>query len=1317
MAISTNGTVLARVAGALYNTQMSNATYDEVSSIVTTSASLNALVNDLYSRDFASATDLSVATTLVSNLGLSSVAGLNAWVAAQLTAATAGKGAKIVELLNGFAQMSSDATYGAAATAFNAKVDASLTLSQTAGNTGGTFAAAATTVNNATFTLTTGLDTGSKFTGGAGDDTFSSLDTASTSTTLTTGDSLVGGAGSDTLLLVASGSTGTSTVTAATVSTSGIETLSIVNNDASLLSVGATLMSGLTNVKVTSGTAATEVTSIGGIANAELVATQYGLTLASTSTAAAGTADATTITLNGVGTTTNVSVTYDSVETANVVTTGVASGRTSASSGDRAVSIVGSEIDTVNISGSVTARLSVNLDGADAVAQVGVVNMSAASVGMTVAVTEGGSGYVSITGSAGNDVIIDSSTLDKYHTIAGGEGTDTLQISGTISYVTTDAVQTAANVTGFETLSLDGNTADLRSFTGNTFTAVTNASSTAASATKVGATLATANLTNTGGLTLTRATDGTADALAVNLTKSGGATVGVLTVEDEETITISSAGTGAAGNNVISALTVADATSLTVTGSRGLDITSLVGEVALKTVDASANTGSYFKINAADSNVAMTVTANAGAETTAGGTVNDITTGAGADTVTGGAYSDSLSTGSGADVVVGGAGNDTLTLGAGADNGTGGDGNDTISGEAGNDILDGGAGNDSLNGGAGDDSLTGGDGNDTITTGAGNDTVVGGAGNDTIYSSSVNADSNINGGTGTDTLATQSVGTVDASDFVVAELDTGTDEFVIVDVDTVYLQAELSSGNTTAATGETLDLTNTSGITTLNLDVEDGADTAALTVKNFGGTSVILTAFGDGTSDNVEDMTVDGTNQAALTITARNFNQSGATAETFTVTGVQAATITGTSYVSTTAQSNKLGAIAANDVSSLTLTTTGATIATNANALLALSVSADDAETLKFTVGANDTLTTGAVDTVNDLLQTATITVGANGTMTTPSLDFSTSSVDTLTINLSEDGTLSDGSTGVTEVTATTISAMTVTLAANADIEFDLNAAVTAGTITINSGATLTTNAFGVDGGGDSSITIDGRGGFVASQTLVLEGDDFTLNFSAVTGGYAVVIDASGLSGIATVTSGNTTTTITGGASNDVITGGNGADSIVGGDGNDTITLGAGNDTVSGGAGADTIDVGTGDNRINYVANDTGVLYATEAAKTALTALTTLAAGGTVYTKYLDKISSFAASDLLSLSSVNSDLTAGTNNTLADDKIIYVQGSYSASTHTFTQGTATSDTDTLVVYDEDSASTTDYVGIVLVGYASTSWTMDYLAATGILGVA
>jgi len=133
---------------------------------------------------------------LVTNLGLSSVAGLANWVAAQLTAAgAANKGAKIVSLLNDFAGMTADATYGAQATAFNTKVDAALAASQKTGAASGVFADAGTVaVANATFTLTTGVDTGAAFTGGAGNDVYNA-----TVATMNTLDSVDAGAGVDTL--------------------------------------------------------------------------------------------------------------------------------------------------------------------------------------------------------------------------------------------------------------------------------------------------------------------------------------------------------------------------------------------------------------------------------------------------------------------------------------------------------------------------------------------------------------------------------------------------------------------------------------------------------------------------------------------------------------------------------------------------------------------------------------------------------------------------------------------------------------------------------------------------------------------------------------------------------------------------------------------------------------------------------------------------------------------------------------------------------------------------------------------------------------
>ena len=144
MAISTNATVVARLAGGLYNQTLSNSDFELINGAIKTAADLNTFANESFNRDFGGKSDLQVANTLLANLGLSSVAGLNNWVAAQLTAATSGKGAKVVSMLNDFANMTSDPTYGSAATAFNSKASAALALAQKAGSTGGDFNAAAT---------------------------------------------------------------------------------------------------------------------------------------------------------------------------------------------------------------------------------------------------------------------------------------------------------------------------------------------------------------------------------------------------------------------------------------------------------------------------------------------------------------------------------------------------------------------------------------------------------------------------------------------------------------------------------------------------------------------------------------------------------------------------------------------------------------------------------------------------------------------------------------------------------------------------------------------------------------------------------------------------------------------------------------------------------------------------------------------------------------------------------------------------------------------------------------------------------------------
>jgi Ca2+-binding RTX toxin-like protein len=114
--------------------------------------------------------------------------------------------------------------------------------------------------------------------------------------------------------------------------------------------------------------------------------------------------------------------------------------------------------------------------------------------------------------------------------------------------------------------------------------------------------------------------------------------------------------------------------------------------------------------------------------------IEEVTSGSGADTVLGSDGADRASLSGGADSALGGLGNDTLL---------GGDGNDRLFGEAGDDsasggndgdTLDGGAGNDTLFGGfgslSGADSLLGGDGDDELLGDAGADTLDGGNGLD-----------------------------------------------------------------------------------------------------------------------------------------------------------------------------------------------------------------------------------------------------------------------------------------------------------------------------------------------------------------------------------------------------------------------------------------------------------------------------------------------------------------------------------------------------------------------------------------------------------
>jgi hypothetical protein len=1205
MAISTNGTVLARLAGGLYNQTLSNATYEEVVATVKSAADINTLANDLYARDFASKTDLAVATTLVSNLGLSSITGLNNWVSAQLTAAgAAGKGAKIVSLLNDLSNLTSDATYGSYATAFNAKSEAALALSQTAGSKGGDFAAAATlaaadaaaaaakaaadaaakaTADAAAqaaadaaaakviadaeaaaaaakaaadaaaakviadaeaaakvpqkFVLTVGLDTGDTFTGNSGNDTFNAVD-ALTDPTLTDGDSLVGGAGTDTLVLAVAS---TATANAPGVSTDGVETLAITQNRAAGYTLDASLMTGLSTVKVTAGAGDTTVSNSAAILNAEIVSSQQDVNITAASTATLGAADSANISLSGSGTTAPIVVTNDGVETFNVTLTGARSG--SATVADNKVTLDSDELETVNVSGTVAARLAVEFVGAAASTQTAVFNAAEASGGITAGITLGASGKAVITGGAGNDSI--TVTVTKTVTVTGGAGTDTLVASG--SYDTTSgATQPGANVSGFEKAS--GTLVDQRAFPSNSFTESTGAGSYS----YLAGTFTTASLSATGDLIVDRATDAAADTLTVNMTTAAGGTH-VITAAEEESITLNAAGTTAGVTHTVT-LSAVKATSLTVTGSNALDL-GATDSTVLATVNAGAHSGATFAVDASASNVAMTITGSAGAPVAAANTVNTLTGGTKGDAITGGAYKDVLSGGNGADTIDGGAGNDVITGGSGAD------------------VLIAGEGDNSADGGTGDDSITAGDGNDTLIGGGGSDTISSGGGIDLIVVSSLNDDTSIDGGTGSDILGASSTATLATAKtsystavLAVASYADVTDDAAptVSLVETGYVQVTTAAGNIATAP-LVFDMSNVTGMTTLYLDMNSGDDFA--TVKNFSGSSVILSDV-----DAPDGLTLDGTGQATLTVTLDNFDADAA--DTLTVTGVTALTLANRSASLLTAnaltpnQGSILGVVTAASASSVTLSTAGST-STNATALAVDSLDATAAETVIVTVGGRDTLTIGALTADGGNVQDVTITVGSAGVLDINTLDFSDSSLDTLTLNVSTSAALSTS----TNATATASEDVAVSADSIALLDVNVNAAgyasldltgieVTAGTFTIDTAATLVLDDNLGLAATDSSFTFDGRG-----TLLIDDGADITAGDNAITlVGAAVTFNASALetdtAAITIVASAVTTATIKTAGGDDVITTGTGNDALTGGNGADTLTGAAGNDSI-----------------------------------------------------------------------------------------------------------------------------------------------------------
>jgi len=433
--------------------------------------------------DDGTLSDLALSTKVLTNMGIlpSTVTEVKALEAALADYfAGPGKGNRgyvvlqLAEILSGFA--ATDVFYGAAATAWNAEVAASV-----ADSAPGTFALTTSTTDN--------------LVGGSADDIFSAISAAlSTVNTLSVTDKVDGGAGNDTLNL--------SLTKANSALTTGfiknIESINLNNASEQVLTFDASNVTGVKTYTINGDSASTKITNAetglstvnlnniknnGGIA----AATAFNLDYRSTAAEVTGTADALTVNLSSVGasSTNKATVTINSIETANIGLTGT---NYAALTGDSLKKIV------VTGSGSNTkfGAMPSTVTSFDASAATGNITVDLSGAGTLTKVATG----------AGNDsVTYDVAKGSAIATLSGGAGTDTLTLKNGTS------ATTQYTMTGFETLALSSVTAALTMSNAKStdLTAISSDSTTTAAVTLVD--MGAGNLTITG----TGATDNAGD--------------------------------------------------------------------------------------------------------------------------------------------------------------------------------------------------------------------------------------------------------------------------------------------------------------------------------------------------------------------------------------------------------------------------------------------------------------------------------------------------------------------------------------------------------------------------------------------------------------------------------------------------------------------------------------------------------------------------------------------------------------------------------------------------------------------------------------
>ncbi|MBU3646607.1 MAG: hypothetical protein FGM56_00805, partial [Limnohabitans sp.] len=434
----------------MYGIQLGSTTLAQVTSDIQAAGGLTNALNAYYAASYGSASVKSVGDTVAANLGLTGAAATDAsaYIQGQLTGKTANGGAIIANILNLFSTLTADATYGAAATAWNTKVAGA------AAYTGASNLAIGTVVATST-PFTTNAD---NFTGTASDDTFSGV--AGTGATFGVTDAVDGGAGNDTLSLV-------SDAAATTLLGSALKSIEKISvNQIGAGYVAFSGMSGVTDLINNNSSTALEFgrdnADAGNDVNAVATLTINGATAATkitySDTALAGAADVQNVNLNGYGTAaasqtltilTETAATNE-LETLNLALTGV-NGITLTTDGTQ------TSLKTIAVTGAGSAYITLAND--NVITSATTIDASANTGGVIIGGDTGTTGDAGgqalgaanhkVTLGTGNDLISFGANLNSSDTVAGGTGTDTLAVTAAL----TNAIMT--NVTGFEVVRFD----------------------------------------------------------------------------------------------------------------------------------------------------------------------------------------------------------------------------------------------------------------------------------------------------------------------------------------------------------------------------------------------------------------------------------------------------------------------------------------------------------------------------------------------------------------------------------------------------------------------------------------------------------------------------------------------------------------------------------------------------------------------------------------------------------------------------------------------------------------------------------------------